>query len=96
LIRRAQLPALLDTYISVALHFEARDRAANEAWLKPLADHRDQIAAGVEYPFLTEMWGKNWASAEFRVPYDAADPMAVVPEAVRVMHLLIERTWPMI
>jgi hypothetical protein len=64
--------------------------------LKPIADHKNEIAAGLGYTFIEEMWGKNWATAEFRVPYDPINPMDVVPEAVRVMQLLIERTWPII
>jgi hypothetical protein len=80
----------------VALHFEARNPETNESRLKPICEHNDQITEGIKYPFIAELWGKKWAAAEFRVPYDPADPMAVVPEVVRVMGLLIERTWPLI
>jgi hypothetical protein len=85
-----------EPYLSVALHLEARDREVNQSRLKPIADKKKQISAGIQYPFIAEMWGKNWAAAEFRVPYDPSDPMTIVPEAIRVMQLLIERTWPMI
>jgi hypothetical protein len=85
-----------DPYLSVALHLESRDREINQSRLKPIADHKNEIATGVGYTFIAEMWGKNWATAEFRVPYDPVNPMDVAPEAVRVMQLLIERTWPII
>lgn len=87
-----------DSHISVALHLEAGDRETNESRLKPLVSRKNEISADVTHPFIfiAEMWGKKWGAVEFRVPYDPSNSMLVVPETVRVMKLLIERTWPII
>jgi hypothetical protein len=82
--------------LSVALHFEAQDRAVNQPRLDLIAHHRNEIVQGIDYQFLAEPWGKQWAAAQFRVPYNPSEPLEVAPEAVRIMQLLIGRTWPLI
>ncbi len=69
--------------LRVALHFEDEDPAV--------------IRGGVDYPFTAGMWGKNCTSAEFRIPWDDTVPTeAAITEAVRVMQILVQRTWPIV
>jgi hypothetical protein len=90
-------PRLSTGLIRVALHFESDDRTTNERRLNLIATHRDAISKGIEFPFHVEMWGKSWATAEFRVPWDIATPPEVVaPVALTTMQQLIQRTWSLI
>ena len=91
------LPHLRKRILRVALHLESSDRAINEQRLKPILVRKDEIASGVEYPFVAEPWGERWATAEFHLPYDKDMPVELIaPEAARVMRILIQRTWPII
>lgn len=93
------LPLKTAGILRVALHLESDDRAVNEKRLNKLLARKAEIEKGVGHPFFAEFWGRKqrWATAEFRLPFD---PMAasevVASEAVRVMGILIERTWPII
>jgi hypothetical protein len=91
------LPLKTKGVMRVALHFEAEDVALNKTRVEQIALHREEIAKGVTYPFSAGMWGKSWASAEFQLPWDLTVPAeSLVPEAVRVMRILIERTWQLV
>ena len=79
--------------LRVAMHFESDEREVNQRRLTVIQQRGDEIRAGVEHPFVAEMWGRRWATAEFRIPWD---PQLIteetLDEAVCVMKLLIERT----
>jgi hypothetical protein len=89
-------PSKTERNLRVALHFEANDRAINERRLKSIIERRDEVANGVEFPFVTKSRRKGrWAAAEFHLP-ESLMPEKLASEAARVMRLLIERTWPII
>jgi hypothetical protein len=79
--------------LRVALHFESDDREVNQRRMSQIQVRSAEIRAGVEYPFVAEMWGRRWATAEFRIPWDSQLVTdEALDEAVRVMQLLVERT----
>ena len=89
------LPLKSEGVLRVALHFENDDPAVNKARVNQIAAKQAEVREGVEYPFVASMWGKNWASAEFRIPWDETVPTeAAITEAIRVMQILVQRTWP--
>lgn len=91
------LPLKSQSLLRVAIHFEDDDPAVNKARIELVAAKKAEISEGVEYPFTAGMWGKNWASAEFRIPWDETVPTeAAISEAVRVMQVLVRRTWPIL
>lgn len=91
------LPLKSEGVLRVALHFENDDPAVNRARVDQIAVKQAEIGDGVEYPFVAGVWGKNWASAEFKIPWDESVPTeTAIPEAVRVMQILVGRTWPLV
>jgi hypothetical protein len=91
------LPLKSKGLLRVALHFEDDDPAVNKARVEQIAAKQSEIRDGVEHPFTAGMWGKNWATAEFRIPWDETVPTdAAITEAVRVMQFLVQRTWPIV
>lgn len=83
--------------LRVALHFEANDREINEQRVGVIKARAESIQSGVSHPFAAEMWGSKWATAEFRLPWDVnAVSDRDLDEALHVMQLLIERTWPIV
>ncbi len=83
--------------LGVALHFEARDESLNEQRLALITEHRDMIAGDEQYEFVIRPFGKSWACAEFRLPYDFPTPPSEIShEAARLMTILIDRTWPVV
>jgi hypothetical protein len=83
--------------LRMALHFESSDRDWNLSLLRRVQDARTQVTSGVKQEFSAGPWGEKWAAADFRIPYDdSMRPVDVAPEAVSVMKLLIDRTWPLI
>jgi hypothetical protein len=84
-------------YLAISLHLEADDDELNQACLAPIAEEEEAVAQGVDVPFVAESWGKRWAHAEFRLPYeDLRDTGHLAPEAARLMKILMDRTWPLL
>jgi hypothetical protein len=82
--------ALLD----VAVHFESSEER-NQALIATLAPYRPDIVKDVQYDFSMGRWAEKWASAAFSIPIKQASlDQDLAKEAVRVMALLIQRTWP--
>lgn len=83
--------------LDVCLHFEGPDKQENLKFLEIIQAKRDQIKEGIDLEFKAEPWGRKWAQAEFRIPFDGDFPSTdIVPEAARIMKIFIERTWPII
>lgn len=81
-------------YLDIALHFEFDDREESFRRLDVLSPHVPHIRAGINLPFELGPWGRRWAEARFRLPYVGCFPgKELIPEAVQMMRLLIERTW---
>lgn len=81
-------------YLDVALHFEFGDRGESFRRLEIIRPHISRIRAGISLPFELVPWGRRWAEARFRMPYLGRFPgKELIPEVVRVMGLLVERTW---
>ena len=80
--------------LDTALHFEFGDMEESFRRLEIIRPHISHIRAGVSLPFELVPWGRRWAEARFRMPYIGSFPgKELIPEAVRVMGLLVERTW---
>ena len=84
-------------YLDVALHFEFGDRGESFRRLEIIRPHISRIRAGISLPFELVPWGRRWAEARFRMPYLGRFPgKEFIPEVVRVMGLLVERTWELV
>jgi len=84
-------------YLDIALHFEFGDRGESFRRLEIIKPHISHIRAGISLPFELVPWGRRWAEARFRMPYVGRFPgQELVPEAVRAMGLLVERTWELV
>jgi hypothetical protein len=84
-------------YLDVALHFEFGNREESFRRLEIIRPHISHIRAGISLPFELVPWGRRWAEARFRMPYLGRFPgEELIPEAVRVMGLLVERTWELV
>jgi len=80
-------------HLDVALHLESDDRELNLRRLESIESHRSRISQGVLIKFETVPWGKNWAEARFRMPYQGRfPPLGLSQTSARAMKLLIERT----
>lgn len=84
-------------FLDIALHFEFGDQEESLRRLDTLSPHLPRIRAGVSLPFELVPWGRRWAEARFRLPYVGCFPgKELIPQAVRVMRLLIEGTWELV
>jgi hypothetical protein len=83
--------------LDIALHFEFKLRRESLAWLDLIAPHMRLITAGVDLGFDLVPWGRRWAEARFRLPFEGGFPgTELAPYAAQVMKTLIERTWPVV
>jgi hypothetical protein len=85
--------------LDVAVHFEAKDEAANEAAVSHLKSLAPTIAEGISEPLLIGNFGDangrtKWRELRFRI--HAPDPRSpsLAPRAVELMRALVERTYP--
>jgi hypothetical protein len=84
-------------YLGVALHFESGAAETNLKRLARVQAKAESIQAGVGCKFVAEPWGRKWAHAEFRLPFQGDFPSpALAAEAAGLMKTLIERTYPLI
>jgi hypothetical protein len=83
--------------LDVALHFESSDKDENLKFLELIQSKRDQIKQGIDFEFKAAPWGKKWAEAGFRLPFEGEFPNPdIAQDAANLMKILIERTWPII
>jgi hypothetical protein len=86
-----------DGYLGVSLHFESGVAETNLKRLNLVKAKEESIREGVGYRFVAEPWGRKWAHAEFRLPFQGDSPSpALAAEAAALMKTLIERTYPLI
>jgi hypothetical protein len=85
-----------DGRLDVALHFEFPTQQLSERYLELLRPHEGDIREGVPYPFTLDSHAPKSSQACFALPYDPKEPAGIAAEALRVMELLIERTWPVL
>jgi len=83
--------------LDIALHFEFDEREESFRWLELVRPHSHEISRGTNYEFELVPWSRKWAEARFRIPFSDSSPSTeAVPEAARLMKILIDRTWPVI
>ena len=82
--------------LEVALHFEFPSQQAGERYLALLRPHQDAIRKGIRHPFRLDLDDPKSSQACFVLPYKPDRPAAAAPEALRVMALLVARTWPLL
>lgn len=86
-----------DGYLGIAIHFEDKDLDMNLKRLALVQGDAERIQAGVECSFVAEPWGRKWAHAEFRLPFEPSLPIsAFAMKAAGLMKTLVERTLPLL
>ena len=86
-----------DRSLCAAIHFEHKDRAVNQARLDLLAKEAQAIEEKIGEKVEFESWGKRWAHAQVRLPFEGDCPKPeMAEEASALMKAFIEATWPVI
>jgi hypothetical protein len=86
-----------DGYLGVSLHFESDAMETNLRRLQLIKAREESIRADIGHEFIAEPWGRRWARAEFRLPFQGRYPSPdLSSEAAGLMKILIERTYPFI
>ncbi len=85
-----------DGKLEVGLHFEFPTQALADRYVALLEPHKKAIGKGLRYPLNIGSHAAKSSQVAFTLPFDEDEPAAKAPEALRVMSLLIARTWPLL